>query len=103
MGPSNPFFLIHETSGRFTWSFGGDFTGFLAMDAVVDIAGALVLDLSEALGLENLTVFSSMKATREDLDSGEFIYVESMGEKKRMDDIMELKLWEHLQKNFFFF
>ena len=73
------------------------------MDAVVDIAGALVLDLSEALGLENLTVFSSMKATREDLDSGEFIYVESMGEKKRMDDIMELKLWEHLQKNFFFF
>ena len=52
MEPSNPFFLIHGTGGRFNWSFSGDFAGFLDMDALVDIAEALVLDLYKALDLE---------------------------------------------------
>ena len=52
MEPSNPFFLIHGTGGRFSWSFSGDFAGFLDIDALVDIAGALVLDLFKALDLQ---------------------------------------------------
>lgn len=47
-----PFFLIHGTGGRFSWSFSGDFAGFLDIDALVDIVGALVLDLFKALDLE---------------------------------------------------
>ncbi|WZZ01088.1 hypothetical protein YC2023_073416 [Brassica napus] len=43
-GAKQPLFLIHETGGRFSWSFGGDF-GFLAMNTVVDIAGALELEI----------------------------------------------------------
>ncbi|KAF3565332.1 hypothetical protein DY000_02019369 [Brassica cretica] len=34
MEPSNPFFLIHGTGGRFSWSFSGDFPGFLDIDAL---------------------------------------------------------------------
>ena len=60
------FFLIHGTSARFSWRFCGDFAGFLAMDALLDIAGAL----SEALDLEISDCFLSMEAIR---DSGEFI------------------------------
>lgn len=52
MEPSNLFFLINGTSGRFSWSFGGDFAGFLAMDTLVDISEALALDLSESSDLE---------------------------------------------------
>lgn len=45
---ATPFFLIHGTGARFSWRFCCDFAGFLAMDALLDIAGAL----SKALGLE---------------------------------------------------
>ena len=45
---ATPFFLIHGTGARFSWRFCCDFAGFLAMDALLDIAGAL----SKALDLE---------------------------------------------------
>ncbi|CAN7075374.1 unnamed protein product, partial [Brassica oleracea var. botrytis] len=31
---ATPFFLIHGTGGRFSWSFSGDFAGFLDIDAL---------------------------------------------------------------------